>query len=97
MVNAQMQTVNDTLSYLPSVEVRDQQGTQISRPQALGFQSSIAQNYRLDGLNIIGTTSIPTQNLSGIEVLNGIGSALYCPDPRPAFSTTCWRSQRKNR
>jgi iron complex outermembrane receptor protein len=70
----------NTLSYLPSVEVRDQQGYEVSRPQALSFQSSIAQNTRLDGLNIVGTTAIPTENLSGIEVLNGLGGALYGPE-----------------
>jgi iron complex outermembrane receptor protein len=80
MVNMQMQTVNDTLSYLPSVEIRDQQGFEISRPQSRGFQSTIAQNTRLDGLNIIGTTVIATDNLSGIEVLNGFGGALYGPE-----------------
>ena len=80
LVNTQTHTVNDALSYLPSVEIRDQQGLEISRPQALGFESSIAQNTRLDGLNIIGTTAIPTENLSGIEVLNGLGGALYGPE-----------------
>ncbi|HVE20930.1 MAG TPA: TonB-dependent receptor [Acidocella sp.] len=79
LVNTQVRTVNDALSYLPSVEIRDQQGYEVSRPQALGFQSSIAQNTRLDGLNIVGTTAIPTENLSGIEVLNGLGGALYGP------------------
>ncbi len=80
IVNTQTSTVNQALSYLPSVEVRDQQGYEVSRPQALGFQSSIAQNTRLDGLNIVGTTAIPTENLSGIEVLNGLGGALYGPE-----------------
>jgi hypothetical protein len=28
-------------------------------------------------MNIIGTTAIPTENLSGIEVLNGLASSLY--------------------
>jgi iron complex outermembrane recepter protein len=80
LVNAQVHTVNDALSYLPSVEIRDQQGYEVSRPQALGFQSSIAQNTRLDGLNIVGTTAVPAENLSGIEVLNGLGGALYGPE-----------------
>ena len=79
MVNMQARTVNDALSYLPSVEIRDQQGVEVSRPQALGFESSIAQNTRLDGLNIVGTSAIATENLSGIEVLNGLGGALYGP------------------
>jgi len=80
IVNLQVHTVNDALNYLPSVEIRDQQGFEVSRPQSRGFQSSIVQNTRLDGLNIIGTTAIATENLSGIEVLNGMGGALYGPE-----------------
>ncbi len=78
--NQQVHTVNDALSFLPSVEVRDQQGYEVSRPQSRGFQGGIVQNTRLDGLNIIGTTAIPTENLAGIEVLNGLAGALYGPE-----------------
>ena len=88
IVNTQAKTVNDTLHYLPSVEIRDEQGLEVSRPQSRGFQGTIVQNTRLDGLNIIGTTAIPSENLAGIEVLNGLaGPALWAPRP-PAFSTT---------
>jgi iron complex outermembrane receptor protein len=80
IVNLQAQTVNDTLRYLPSIEIRDQQGYEVSRPQSRGFQGGIATNTRLDGLNIIGTTAIPTENLAGIEVLNGLAGALYGPE-----------------
>lgn len=79
IVNNQARTVNDTLRYLPSVEVRDQQGFEISRPQSRGFQGSIVQDTRLDGLNIVGTTAIPAENLAGIQVLNGLSGALYGP------------------
>ncbi|WP_158916592.1 TonB-dependent siderophore receptor [Caulobacter sp. S45] len=80
IVNLQTRTVNDTLRFLPSVEIRDQQGLEVSRPQSRGFMGSIVQNTRLDGLNIIGTTAIPAENLAGIEVLNGPGGALYGPE-----------------
>ncbi|HEY0184030.1 MAG TPA: TonB-dependent receptor [Rhodopila sp.] len=80
IVNQQARTVNDTLRYLPSVEIRDQQGFEVSRPQSRGFQGGIVQNTRLDGLNIIGTTAIPTENLAGIEVLNGLAGSLYGPE-----------------
>jgi iron complex outermembrane recepter protein len=80
LVNQQASTVNDALGYLPSVEIRDQQGYEVSRPQSRGFQGGIMQNTRLDGLNIIGTTAIPTENLSGIEVLNGLAGSLYGPE-----------------
>jgi iron complex outermembrane recepter protein len=79
ITNQQAKGVNDILRYLPSVEVRDQQGFEVSRPQSRGFQGSIVQNTRLDGLNIIGTTAIAAENLSGIEVLNGLAGSLYGP------------------
>ncbi len=79
IVNSQARTVNDTLRYLPSVEVRDQQGFEVSRPQSRGFQGSIVQDTRLDGLNIVGTTAIAAENLGGIQVLNGLAGALYGP------------------
>jgi iron complex outermembrane recepter protein len=77
--NLQAKTVNDTLRYLPSVEIRNQQGFEVSRPQSRGFQGTVVQNTRLDGLSIIGTTAIPTENLSGIQVLNGLAGSLYGP------------------
>lgn len=79
MENLQLKTVNDTLRYLPDVEIRNQQGFEVSRPQSRGFQSTIVQNTRLDGLNVIGTTAIPAENLSGIQVLNGLAGSLYGP------------------
>ena len=80
LANQQIRTLNDALRYLPSVEVRDQQGLEVSRPQSLGFQGSITENTRLDGLNIIGTTAIPVENLDSIQVLNGLGGALFGPE-----------------
>lgn len=88
IVNQQAKTVNDVLRNLPSVEIRDQQGLEVSRPQSRGFQGTIVQNTRMDGLNVIGTTAIPAENLSGIEVLNGFAGSLYGPRRRPAFSIT---------
>jgi iron complex outermembrane recepter protein len=80
IVNQQAKTVNDVLRNLPSVEIRDQQGLEVSRPQSRGFQGTIVQNTRLDGLNTIGTTAIAAENLSGIEVLNGLAGSLYGPE-----------------
>jgi iron complex outermembrane recepter protein len=77
--NLQLKTVTDTLRYLPSVEIRNQQGFEVARPQSRGFQGSVVQATRLDGLNIIGTTAIPAENLSSIQVLNGLAGALYGP------------------
>src|ERR1700760_3515750 len=80
IVNQQAHTVNEVLNFLPSVEVRDQQGFEVSRPQSRGFQGSIVQNTRIDGLNAIGTTAVPTEDLAGIQVLNGLAGSLYGPE-----------------
>lgn len=79
MENLQLKTVNDALRYLPSVEIRNQQGYEVSRPQSRGFQGTVVQNTRMDGLSIIGTTAIPTENLASIQVLNGLAGWLYGP------------------
>ncbi|HEV7122995.1 MAG TPA: TonB-dependent receptor [Rhodanobacter sp.] len=80
IVNQQSKTVNDVLRSLPSVQIRDQQGLEVSRPQSRGFQGTVVQNTRLDGLNVIGTTAIPAENLTGIQVLNGMAGPLYGPE-----------------
>jgi iron complex outermembrane receptor protein len=81
IVNLQARSVNDALRYLPSVQVRNQQGFEVSRPQARGFQGSVVQDTRLDGLNIVGTTAMASEGLAGIQVLNGLAGALYGPQP----------------
>ena len=79
ILNLQSKTVNDALRYLPSVEVRDQQGFEVSRPQSRGFQGSVAQNTRLDGLSLVGTSATAAEMLDSVEVLNGLAGALYGP------------------
>jgi iron complex outermembrane receptor protein len=79
IVNQQAKSVNDILRYLPSVQIRDQQGFEVSRPQSRGFQGSVVQNTRIDGLNVIGTTAMPAENLSAIQVMNGLAGSLYGP------------------
>ncbi|MGH8226431.1 MAG: TonB-dependent receptor [Steroidobacteraceae bacterium] len=79
IINQQARTVDETLSYLPSVSIRDQQGFEVSRPQSRGFEGSVVQNTRIDGLNAIGTTGIAAENLSSIQVLNGLAGSLYGP------------------
>ena len=81
IVNLQARSVNDALRYLPSVIIRNQQGYEVSRPQSRGFQGSIAQDTRVDGLNIVGTTATASEGLGGIQVLNGASGALYGPQP----------------
>ena len=75
IANMQARTVNDVLRYLPSVTVRNQQGYEVSRPQSRGFQGSIVQDTRMDGLSLVGTTAIASEGLSGIQVINGASGA----------------------
>jgi iron complex outermembrane receptor protein len=79
ILNLQSKTVNDTLRYLPSVQVRNQQGYEVSRPQARGFQGSVVQNTRMDGLSIVGTSATAAEMLDSVEVMNGLSGALYGP------------------
>lgn len=79
IVDDQARTVNDILRYLPSVEIRDQQGLEVSRPQSRGFEGSVYQSTRIDGLSIVGTSALPAEDLAGIQVLNGMSGFLYGP------------------
>ncbi|RJS94855.1 TonB-dependent siderophore receptor [Salinisphaera sp. Q1T1-3] len=69
----QTRDVADALSFLPSVQAGS------VRPQSRGMQGSVAQNSRLDGLNIVSTTNYPAQQFAGIQVLEGLAGALYGP------------------
>ncbi len=81
IVNLQARTVNDVLRYLPSVTIRNQQGYEVSRPQSRGFQGSVVQDTRLDGLSLVGTTANAAEGLSGVQVINGPSGFLYGPQP----------------
>ncbi|WP_423821207.1 TonB-dependent siderophore receptor [Salinisphaera sp. SPP-AMP-43] len=82
----QVHDLHKALSYLPSV-----QGSGV-RPQTRGFQGSVAQNSRLDGLNIVSTTNYPGAQFSRIEVLNGLAGSLYGPaSPAGTFNYTSKR------
>ena len=81
ILNMGARTVNDVLRYLPSVTIRNQQGYEVSRPQSRGFQGSVVQDTRLDGLSLVGTTANPGEGLGGIQVINGASGALYGPQP----------------
>ena len=81
IVNMQARSVNDVLRYLPSVTIRNQQGYEVSRPQSRGFQGSVVQDTRMDGLSVVGTSATASEGLGGIQVINGPAGALYGPQP----------------
>ena len=79
IVNQQARTLNDALRDLPSVQIESRQGVDISRPQSRGFEGSIVQNTRVDGMNVIGTTAYPAEELDSVQVLTGLAGAIYGP------------------
>jgi len=82
----QLKSVQDMMRYIPSV-----QGDGF-RPQSRGFQGSVVQNSRLDGLNIVSTTDYPAEQFDRIDVLNGLAGAIYGPaNPAGIFSYTSKR------
>ena len=79
IVNQQARSLNDILRLLPSVQIESRQGVDISRPQSRGFEGSIVQNTRVDGLNVIGTTAYPAEEIDNVQVLTGLAGAIYGP------------------
>ncbi|MGI4839320.1 MAG: TonB-dependent receptor [Janthinobacterium lividum] len=77
----QLKSFKDMIRYLPSVQADG------ARPQTRGFQGSVVQNSRLDGLNVVSTTDYPAEQLAGVEVLSGLSGSLYGPaNPAGTFN-----------
>jgi len=79
MVNGQVKNFKDASKYLPLVEFQEMQGSEILRPATRGMQGSNMQNARMDGMGIVVTGANSMESLQQIEVLNGLGGALYGP------------------
>ena len=79
MVNGQVKNFKEASKYLPLVEFQEMQGSEILRPATRGMQGSNMQNARLDGMGIVVTGANSMESLQQIEVLNGLGAALYGP------------------
>ncbi|QCR38370.1 TonB-dependent siderophore receptor [Nissabacter sp. SGAir0207] len=73
MTRQQLKDAKQVYRYMPSVQGDG------ARPQTRGMQGSVVQNSLLDGLNIVSTTQYPVEQFDHIEVLNGLGGALYGP------------------
>ena len=65
--------------YNPSAQYEARGGMYIGRPQTRGFEGTISENNRMDGLNVAVTTAYPMEQLERIEILNGLGGFLYGP------------------
>ena len=79
MVNGQVKNFKEASKYLPLVEFQEMQGSEILRPATRGMQGSNMQNGRMDGMGIVVTGANSMESLQQIEVLSGIGAALYGP------------------
>jgi iron complex outermembrane receptor protein len=81
IASQQLVSVTDAFRFLPSV-----QGDGV-RPQTRGIQGSVAQNTRLDGLNMVATTDYPIEQFEQVEVLNGLSGGIYGPaNPAGTFN-----------
>ena len=77
--NGQVKNFKEASKYLPLVEFQEMQGSEILRPATRGMQGSNMQNARMDGMGIVVTGANSMESLQQIEVLNGLGAALYGP------------------
>ena len=80
ILNLQSKTVNDTLRYLPSVQVRDQQGYEVSRPQARGCAHRLLRR--------------PLPLRSEPSHYRDVMPAPVEPSPPPSLSDRCARPDR---
>ena len=77
--NGQVKNFKEASKYLPLVHFQEMQGPEILRPETRGMQGSNMQNARMDGMGIVVTGANSMETLQQIEVLNGVGAALYGP------------------
>jgi iron complex outermembrane receptor protein len=79
IANGQVKNFKEASKFLPLVHFQEMQGSEILRPETRGMQGSNMQNARMDGMGIVVTGANNMETLQQIEVLNGIGGALYGP------------------
>ncbi|MDG6094807.1 TonB-dependent receptor [Acetobacter sp. AN02] len=97
IANQQVRNINDLMKYLPSVQLEIRGDANTSRPQSRGFESDVVSNMRIDGLNAVSTTPYAGEQFDGLEVLNGVGGALYGPqNPAGTFSYSLKKPTDKN-
>ncbi|OPY06597.1 MAG: Ferrichrome receptor FcuA precursor [Syntrophus sp. PtaB.Bin001] len=85
--NQQATNFTEVFKYLPSAKFEQRFGPNVGRPQTRGFQGSVFDNNRIDGLSIGQTTSYPIEMFDRIEVLYGLAGSLYGPaNPSGVFN-----------
>jgi iron complex outermembrane receptor protein len=82
--------------YVPSAQYEARGGMFIGRPQTRGFEGTISENNRLDGLNVTMTTAYPMEQFERIEIMTGLGGSLYGPaSPSGVFNLVLKRPTAK--
>ena len=82
--------------YVPSAQYEARGGMFIGRPGTRGFEGTISENNRIDGLNVCMTTAYPMEQFERIEVLNGLAGSLYGPSaPSGVFNLVLKRPTEK--
>ncbi|QVQ24703.1 TonB-dependent receptor [Achromobacter deleyi] len=79
IANRQASSLNDLLKYLPSTQMQARGGADVGRPQSRGMQSSVVANNHLDGLNVVGTTAYPMEQMQRVDVVQSLAGAFYGP------------------
>jgi iron complex outermembrane receptor protein len=77
--NGQVKNFKEASKFLSLVQFQEMQGSEVLRPATRGMQGSNMQNARMDGMGIVVTGANSMEALQQIEVLNGVGGALYGP------------------
>jgi iron complex outermembrane receptor protein len=96
MENQQATTLKEVTKYLPSTQIEERGGPDVGRPQTRGFEGSVSENNRMDGMNIAVTTAYPMEQFERIEVLNGLAGSLYGPaNPSGVFNFVLKRPTEK--
>jgi iron complex outermembrane receptor protein len=82
--------------YVPSAQYEARGGMFIGRPQTRGFEGTISENNRMDGLNVTMTTAYPMEQFERIEIMTGLGGSLYGPaSPSGVFNLVLKRPTAK--
>ncbi|MDE1156244.1 MAG: TonB-dependent receptor [Acidobacteriaceae bacterium] len=79
ITNTQVKSFRDAMKFLPLVSYTEQQGPEVLRPATRGFQGSVAQNTRMDGMAMAITGANPMEQYEELQVQNGLGGAMYGP------------------
>lgn len=96
--NAQVKSFKEATKFLPLTEFQEMQGAEIMRPETRGMQGSNMQNTRMDGMGIVITGANSLETVQQIEVLNGLGGAMYGPaNPSGMFNFVPKRPTEKPR